>query len=314
MRLVFMGTPEFAVPSLEKLLAGDHAVVGVVTPPDRPKGRGLRVSVFPVKQKAITAGIPVAQPEDLKDLRFIRTLRQWKADCFAVVAFRILPREVYGMPPKGTVNLHASLLPKYRGAAPIHWAILRGEKETGVTTFFIEERVDTGDWILQEKTTIGPEETAGELHDRLAVMGADCLARTMDLIASGQATRTPQQGVPTTAPKILPVHCRIDWSRPADSVVNLIRGLSPRPGAFTFWNGKRLKCLKAIHDPESATEAHPPGTVLKAGKEGLTVSAGGGRVVIRSVQLESGEPMDVDTFLRGHRLVPGMVFGASDAA
>ena len=313
MRLVFMGTPEFAVPSLRELIESPHPVVGVVTQPDRPSGRGLQVAAPSVKRLALEAGLPLAQPADLKEPGFHRQLIEWNADCFVVVAFRILPQEVFELPPKGTVNLHASLLPRYRGAAPIQWAIMRGETETGVTTFFIERKVDAGDWILQEKTSIDPDETAGELHDRLARIGADCLLKTVDLIAGGKADRTRQEGVATPAPKILPEHCRIDWRRPAVEVVNFIRGLSPHPGAYTVWNGKRVKLFKAgsLSGEFSLTA---PGTVVRADEEGLTVASGNGQVIIRKIQLECGQAMTVGDFLRGHCIVSGTVLGATRAA
>jgi methionyl-tRNA formyltransferase len=308
-----MGTPEFAVPSLQKLIESTHLVVGVVTRPNRPKGRGLRVAFSPIKRLALETGIPVAQPADLKDPGFQRQLKEWNADCFLVVAFRILPPEVFTLPRKGTVNLHASLLPRYRGAAPIQWAVINGETETGVTTFFIERKVDTGDWILQERTPIGPGETAGELHDRLAMVGADCLLKTVHLIAGGNAVRVRQEGEVTPAPKITPEHCRINWQRPAGDVVNLIRGLSPHPGAYTVWNGKRLKLFTAHSlpgdDPQTA-----PGTVVVADEEGLTVASGNGRVLVRRVQLECGQPMPAGDFLRGHCVVAGTFLGATRPA
>jgi methionyl-tRNA formyltransferase len=310
MRLVFMGTPGFALPSLLGLVRGPHTVVGVVTRPDRPRGRGQRFALSPVKKTALEMGLPVAQPEDLNGPEFLRQLKAWNADCFAVVAFRILPETVYTMPPKGSVNLHASLLPRYRGAAPIQWAIMNGETSTGVTTFFIERRVDTGDWIIQEKTPINPDETSGDLHDRLAVIGAECLAKTVDLIAKGKAVRTPQTGEPTPAPKILPEHCRIDWKRPAPDLVNLIRGLSPHPGAHTTLNGKRIKLFQAGALPGGPHPA-PPGSLVHADREELVVACGRGAVSIRRVQLECGQPMAVEDFLRGHRLPPDTVLGQS---
>jgi methionyl-tRNA formyltransferase len=310
MRLVFMGTPEFAVPSLKRLAESGHTLAGIVTQPDRPKGRGLRVGFSAVKSFAMEAGLSVLQPENLRDPAFLHALKEWKADCFVVVAYRVLPREVFEMPPKGTVNLHASLLPKYRGAAPVQWAVIRGETETGVSTFFIEEKVDTGAWILQERTAIRSDETAGELHDRLALIGAGCLLRTVNLIADGKAVGTPQKGEATPAPKILPEHCRIDWRKSAAEIANLIRGLSPRPGAFTFWNGKRLKMLQAgLHSGEA--EYASPGTVVRIDAEDLCVASGDGFVRVRTVQLECGQAMDMCSFLRGHCIVPGTVFDGS---
>jgi methionyl-tRNA formyltransferase len=311
MRLVFMGTPEFAVPSFNRLIEDGHIIVGVVTQPDRPRGRGLRVCESAVKQTAREHAFPILQPEDPADPAFIEALRNWEAECFIVVAFRLLPEAVWGMPPAGTVNLHASLLPRYRGAAPVQWAVIRGETETGVTTFFIEKKMDTGDWILQRKTVIDPDETAGELHDRLSVLGADCLSETVNRIEAGTATRTRQQGEPTSAPKILPEHGRIDWNRSGRDVVNLIRGLSPTPGAYTFWEGKRLRLSGARPWNDKAQAG--PGTVLAAEGSLLRIAAGEGGVEIRTLQLECGKPMNTADFLRGHRLGSGTVFGAAGA-
>lgn len=310
MRLVFMGTPEFAVPSLKILFESGHVLAGIVTQPDRPKGRGLRVGFSAVKRFAMEKGLPVLQPENLADPAFLQALKDWQADCFIVVAFCLLPREVFSLPPGGTVNLHASLLPRYRGAAPIQWAVIRGEAETGVSTFFIEEKIDTGACILQERTAIRPDETAGELHDRLALIGAGCLLRTVDLIAEGKAVGTPQRGEATPAPKIRPEQCLIDWRKSAAEVVNFIRGLSPRPGAFTFWNGRRLKLFHAETRPVEAE--HPaPGTVVRVDRESLCVASGDGCVQVRAVQLECGQAMDIGAFLRGHCMVRGSVFDNS---
>jgi methionyl-tRNA formyltransferase len=311
MRLVYMGTPEFAVPGLKRLIEDGHSVAGLVTQPDRPRGRGLRVCEPAIKKAAADAGIPVLQPENLTDPDFLEALRKWEAECFIVVAFRLLPEAVWTLPPAGTVNLHASLLPLYRGAAPIQWAIIRGETETGVTTFYIERKMDTGDWILQHRTAIHPEETAGELHDRLSVIGAECLSETVRRIEAGTASRTRQHGEPSTAPKILPEHGRIDWTRPGRDVSNLIRGLSPFPGAYTFWEGKRLRLCggRSWDGPARAV----PGTVLDAACGLLRVAAGQGGVEIRSLQLECGRPMETADFLRGHRIRPGTVLGAADA-
>lgn len=304
-----MGTPEFAVPSLKKLIASAHDVVGVVTQPDRPKGRGLRLSESPIKEAANRHSIPVLQPEDLKSSAFLRKLKDWAADCFVVVGFRILPPEVFEMPPEGTVNLHASLLPHYRGAAPIQWAIIQGENETGVTTFFIEKKVDTGEIILQKAVSIGEEETAGELHDRLASVGADLLLETVDLIGSGNVTCIPQTGAPTAAPKIRPDHCEIDWSRPAKDIVNLVRGLSPRPGAYSTLGGRRLKIFRASVHVLRAGEDRFPGMVVETGPYGIVIRAGTGLVIIQDLQFEGKRRMSAAEFLKGSRLEIGAVFG-----
>ncbi len=313
MRIVFMGTPEFAVPSLKKLAESSHDVVGVVTQPDRPKGRGLQLAASPIKKEAQQLKLPIIQPEDLKDVQLHTDLKAWKADCFVVVGFRVLPPEVYEMPPKGTINLHASLLPKYRGAAPIQWALIRGEEMTGVSTFFIVRQIDTGDLILQEGVSIGEEETAGELHDRLAKVGADLLLRTVDLIESGRVKRIPQVGERTLAPKILPEHCQIDWHKSARNIVNLVRGLSPYPGAFTFWNEKRLKIYRTSTFEESTGEDVQPGKVIKVSQKGITVKTGKGAVLIRELQVEGKRRMAVSDFLRGQPFSEGIVLGSKKA-
>ncbi|MBN2028995.1 methionyl-tRNA formyltransferase [bacterium] len=309
MRIVFMGTPDFAVPSLKKLVESTHDVVGVVTQPDRPKGRGLHLAASPIKREAQQLGLRVIQPADLKDVQLHKDLKAWKADCFVVVGFRVLPPEIYEIPPKGTINLHASLLPKYRGAAPIQWALIRGEQMTGVSTFFIVRQVDTGDLILQEGVVIEKEETAGELHDHLAKVGANLLLRTVDLIESGRVKRIPQVGERTLAPKILPEHCEIDWHQSARNIVNLVRGLSPVPGAYTFWKGKRMKIYRASILEESTAEKVQPGRVINVSEDGITVQTGDGAVFIRELQVEGKRRMVISDFLRGQRLLEDMVLG-----
>jgi len=303
-----MGTPEFAIRSLQKIYQSSHHLVGVVTQPDRPKGRGRQLAESPVKKEALRLGLPICQPERLKDPTFLDWLKTRNADCFIVVGFRILPPEVFEIPPKGTINLHASLLPKYRGAAPIQWALINGEKKTGVSTFFIERKVDTGDLILQEGIPIGPEEMAGQLHDRLAEVGADLLVKTADLVDQGPVRRIPQEGTPTPAPKILPEHCQIDWTLPAESIVNLIRGLSPIPGAFTQWDEKRLKILRASADEPSVSQKFRAGQVAVASGSDFIVEAGTGSVRIHELQIEGKKRMEVEEFLRGRSLAVGTMF------
>ncbi len=304
-----MGTPEFAVPSLRKLVMSSHQILAVVTQPDRPRGRGLRVASPPVKNEALRQKIPVFQPENLKDHEFLAKLKKLDGECFAVVGFRILPPEIYEMPPRGTVNLHASLLPKYRGAAPIQWALINGEKRTGVTTFFITKNVDTGDLILQEGIDIREEETAGELHDRLAVVGAELLLRSLDFIELGKIKPIPQKGEPTLAPKILSVHCVIDWQQPAEKIVNLIRGFSPSPGAFTIWNGERVKIFRASVEKIHLKGNSQPGEVVQVSEKGIVVGTGKGTIRIQELQMEGRRRMRIDEFLRGHVLHAGDVFG-----
>lgn len=238
-RIVFMGTPEFAVESLKALVEGGYNVVGVITTPDRPAGRGYKLQPSPVKRYALEQGLPLLQPEKLRDPGFLKELKGWKADLQVVVAFRMLPEVVWGMPPKGTFNLHSSLLPRYRGAAPINWAIINGESETGVTTFFLSHEIDTGHIIFQERTAIEENDTAGSLHDRLMTIGADLVLKTVDAIVQGTAPSIPQselvtdEAMLTPAPKIFTEDCRIDWNRNVRDVYNQIRGLSPYPAAWT---------------------------------------------------------------------------------
>jgi methionyl-tRNA formyltransferase len=307
MRLIFMGTPEFALPTLRALAESRHEIVCVVTRPDRPKGRGLKPSGSAVKAEALKMALPILQPEGLKDPGFIQTLKDHAADCFVVVGFRILPPEVFALPEKGTINLHASLLPKYRGAAPIQWAIIHGERETGVSVFFIEKEVDTGELILQKKVPIGEDEDAGELHDRLAEVGARVVLRALDLIEDKNVRRIPQQGVPTPAPRISPEHCRIRWDLSPEQIVNLIRGLSPFPGAFTLMGGARLKIFKAKAVKDNSESHGLAGEIIEIQKESFTVSAKNGKVQIMELQLEGKRRMEVRAFLRGYPLKLGTV-------
>jgi len=310
MRIVFMGTPEFALPSLELLLKSEHQVVGVVTQLDKPKGRGLKLSASPVKEFAIKHNLKVLTPEDLKSEEFYQTLSELKPDLTAVVAFRILPERVFGLPTYGTINLHASLLPKYRGAAPINWAIIKGEKKTGVTTFFIQRKVDTGNIILQREVEILPEETCGELSLKLSQIGAEVLLETINLIEKKEAKTQPQNELEATpAPKITDELCKIDWSRPAEEVNNLIRGVSPTPGAFTFFRGKLLKIYKAemVSGQEGSTE---PGRIIGADKStGIHVQTGRGILKLKEQQLEGKKKITADEFLRGYRIEAGEKLG-----
>ncbi|MDZ7344295.1 MAG: methionyl-tRNA formyltransferase [candidate division KSB1 bacterium] len=303
LKVVFMGTPEFAVPSLQRLLEKQIPVVGVVTGPDKPSGRGLHVQPSPIKTLAMRAGLPILQPEKLRDPQFIASLVAWQAEVFVVVAFRILPPEVFTIPPQGTINVHAALLPKYRGAAPIPWAIIKGERETGVTTFFIEEKIDTGEIILQQKTPIGEFETAGELHDRLAVMGADLLIETLAQIAAGTVKRLPQIGEASLAPKISKDMAAIDWKKTAREIFNFIRAMNPVPGAFTTLQGRVLKIFRS-HVLNEFSSGHTPGLVVRsnASRGELVVQAGLGHLAIDEVQIEGKRRMPTADFLRGHEI------------
>jgi methionyl-tRNA formyltransferase len=310
MQIVFMGTPEFALNSLELLLKSRHQVVGVVTQPDKPKGRGLKLSASPVKEFAESHRLKVLTPADLKSEEFYRELSGLMPDLIAVVAFRILPERIFSLPPKGTINLHASLLPKYRGAAPISWAIIKGEKKTGVTTFFIQKTVDTGSIILQREVDILSEETCGELSLKLSKTGAEVLLETIDLIEKGEVkTHSQDDSGASFAPKITEELCKIDWSKSSQEINNLIRGLSPQPGAFTFFRGKILKIYKAeiVSEKNGSTES---GIIVKADKStGIRIQTGRGVLKPKELQLEGKKKISGDEFLRGYRIEKGERLG-----
>jgi methionyl-tRNA formyltransferase len=297
-----MGTPEFAVPSLQSLVNSNSNVVAVITVPDKPSGRGQKQTASPVKIYAEEQGIPVLQPEKLRDPSFLETLKSLKADLQVVVAFRMLPEVVWSMPPKGTFNLHSSLLPQYRGAAPINWAVINGETETGVTTFFIEKDIDTGMIIFQEKEEIFPEDDAGSVYERLMHRGAALVVKTVDAIANGSYPQTPQEESPVlkSAPKIFRETCEIDWNKPAEEIHNFVRGLSPYPAAWTTLNGLSCKIYKtAIADYE---EEAAPGSYRTDQKEFLYFRTLDGWLSVRVLQLEGKKRMEIGEFLRGYKL------------
>ncbi|TDQ06888.1 methionyl-tRNA formyltransferase [Pedobacter metabolipauper] len=302
MKIVFMGTPDFAVASLNALVEAGFDVVGVVTAADKPAGRGQKLQESAVKQYAAAKGIKVLQPLKLKDPVFIEELKALEADLQVVVAFRMLPEMVWNMPPKGTINLHASLLPQYRGAAPINHAIINGEKESGVTTFFLKHEIDTGDIIFSEKVTISENETAGELHDQLMVTGAGLLVKTVKAIEEGNYEEQPQPETETLkhAPKIFKDDCLINWNQSAETIYNMIRGLSPYPTAFTKLNDKTLKIFKSELDNSEPGIA--AGGFLTDGKTFLKFAAKDGFIRLTDVQYEGKKRMLVDEFLRGMRL------------
>jgi len=302
MKIVFMGTPDFAVASLRALVEADMDIVGVVTAADKPAGRGQKLQESAVKRYAVSRGIPVLQPLKLRDPSFIEALRSLHADLQVVVAFRMLPEVVWNMPPKGTINLHASLLPQYRGAAPINHAIINGEKESGVTTFFLKQEIDTGDVIFFEAVPVADDETAGELHDKLMQTGAELLLKTVRAIDSGSYKEQPQPqgGELKHAPKIFKEDCLIDWNQPARRVYDLIRGLSPYPAAFTKLNDKVLKVFRA--ELEEKEPGIAPGGFLSDGKTFLKFAARDGFVRLYEVQYEGKKRMPVEEFLRGVRL------------
>jgi methionyl-tRNA formyltransferase len=308
-KIVFMGTSEFAIPSLEILVGHDYPIVGVVTQPDRPKGRGRGSAPPPVKVIAEKHQILIAQPESLKNQEFLDYFRNLSPDLVAVAAFgQMLPREIIRAPRMGCVNVHPSLLPKYRGAAPINWALIRGEVKTGVTIMLIDEGMDTGDILTQEEAMIGPEERFGELHDRLAEMGAMLLLKTIDMIIKGKALRTPQDSsLATYAPRLKKEDGLIRWDDDVHKTVNIIRGLSPAPCAYTLFKGKMLKIFSA--EGEQIALADSPGQIGKETGKGLPVAAKDGYVYLQEVQLENKKKMSVHDFLRGFRLAPGDTLG-----
>lgn len=299
MRIIFLGTPDFAVASLKAMVEAKHEVVAVVTMPDKPAGRGMKLQQSPVKQYAVSQNIPVLQPEKLRDPAFIEALRSYKADLQVVIAFRMLPEVVWHMPPLGTINLHASLLPDYRGAAPINWAIINGETVSGVSTFFLKHEIDTGDILLSAACEIGLNTTAGELHDTLMHLGAEVMLQSLQLIKEGKIQGTPQaQGSHKLAPKIFKSHCQIDWNNTGQSIINLIRGMSPYPAAYTLLNHKQVKVFMARFEPNTTTEE--PGKFLSDQKSYVKVSCLDGFVHLLDVQMESKKRMDIESFLRGN--------------
>lgn len=293
-----MGTPDFAVPSLEILVKNGYDVVGVITAPDKPAGRGLKLTESAVKQFAVVHGLKVLQPAKLKAPEFLEELKALKPDLQVVVAFRMLPEVIWSLPPRGTINLHGSLLPDYRGAAPINWAVINGEQETGVTTFFIEKEIDTGKIIFQEKIPIGMDDTAGELHDRMMHIGAQLILKTVQAIESGNAPAIKQ--LPSTslktAPKLTREGCQINWSFSAIEIFNFIRGLSPYPGAWTLHEGKVFKIYRATKFFKTPDVA--PGTFLFSGKD-LKITTFDGFIIPKEVQLEGKKRMSIEEFLRG---------------
>jgi methionyl-tRNA formyltransferase len=305
LRIIFMGTPEFAVASLSALLDAGCNIVAVVTAPDKPSGRGMQLNASAVKKFSLEKGLTVLQPEKLKNPDFIQQLRLLEADLQIVVAFRMLPEIVWNMPPLGTINVHGSLLPQYRGAAPINWAIINGEKETGVTTFKLVHEIDRGNILMREKITIGENETAGELHDRMKLIGASLLVKTIEGISKGELTETEQEHVEPDAlkhaPKIFTEHCRINFNRDTVEVHNLIRGLSPFPGAFTTINDKLLKIFRT--SKHIKTHDKTPGILESDNKTFLRFWCLNGFVEVLEMQLEGKRKMSVEEFLRGNKLI-----------
>ncbi len=294
-----MGTPDFAVASGEALRRSGMDLCCAVTVPDKPAGRGRKLRYSAVKEWALQHDIPLLQPDDLRDQNFLQRLHELHADLFVVVAFRILPEEVFTIPKHGTINLHGSLLPKYRGAAPINWALINGETETGVTTFFIDRTVDTGEILLQERVPIADEDDFGSLYERLKEVGADLLVRTVRGVMQGDIAPQKQSGEATRAPKLTPELRRIDWHQPAEKIRNLIRGLSPVPAAYAVLHGKRMKIFSARI--AEAGEVLQPGELSRQGMERgeLVVGTGDGTLMLLEVQPEGKKRMTAEEFLRG---------------
>lgn len=306
MRIVFMGTPEFAVPALSILHRNGYEIVAVVTATDKPAGRGNRLMPSPIKRYAEEQGLLVLQPEKLRNTSFLAQLQSLNADLQVVVAFRMLPAAVFSMPRLGCINLHASLLPQYRGAAPINWAIIHGETETGLTTFYIEQDIDTGKMIGQTHLLIGADETAGELHDRMMQAGAQLLLNTVQAIETGTTEAIPQPVADDlrTAPKIFTDTARINWAQSAQQVHNFVRGMSPYPGAFTCLGGQTIKVLRTALLPQIETNdlLLPVGAIVSDGKKYLHVVTAKGMLSVIQLQISGKRPMSIVDYLNGHKL------------
>lgn len=311
MKIIFMGTPDFSVPTLESLIGSRHDVIAVVTQPDKPKGRGGAVQMPPVKETALKHNIPVYQPVRAKDPAFVEEMRALKPDAMVVIAFgQILSKELLDVPKYGCINIHASLLPAYRGAAPIQWAVINGDKETGITTMMMDVGMDTGDMLETAVITLDEKETGGSLFDRLSLMGGDLILSTLEKAENGTLVRTPQDHEKATYVKKIPKTLGdIDWTMDAASIERLIRGLNPWPSAYTRWNGKMLKIWDAQVLPSESDAAC--GTVLAASGADLRVQTGDGVLKINSVQLEGKKRMDTAAFLRGYQVEIGCTFERS---
>lgn len=305
-----MGTPDFAVPCLDILAAEGYELAAVVTQPDRPKGRGQKLTPSPVKECALRHGVPVLQPEKIRRPEFVAEIAALAPDVIVVVAFgQFLPQAMLDIPPLGCINVHASLLPQYRGAAPIHWAVINGEARSGVTTMFMDRGMDTGDMILRAEAAIAPDESSGELHDRLKVLGAELLARTLKLAAAGSAPRIKQdEALATYAPLLTRETERIDWYKPAQAVHNLVRGLNPWPGAYCLHRDKTLKIWQTGFRP-TGTAAQEPGRVIAVSGDSIVVATAAGTVELREVQPENRRRMAAGEYARGYNLDVGEILG-----
>lgn len=301
MRVVFMGTPDFAVPTLERIIQDGHEVIAVVTQPDKTRDRGMKLQYSPVKECALKHNIQVMQPDRIKkDIEFIEKYKALKPDVTVVVAFgQILPKDILEAPKYGAINVHGSLLPNYRGAAPIQWAVINGDKVTGVTTMYMDEGLDTGDMILKKELEIGEEETAGELYDRMALLGAEALSETLKLVENGEAKREKQPEEYTYAPMLTKETGRIDWNRRAEEISSLVRGVNPWPGAYTELNGKKFKISKVAKVEGYGT----PGSIISASsKEGLIIATTDGAIELIEIQPENKKKMLAKDYLRGNTI------------
>jgi len=306
-----MGTPEFAVPSLQTLLEGKDLVVGVVTQPDQPSGRGLVRHAPPVRVLAAAHHLPVFQPTRLREPEVLTQLQHWQPDLIVVVAYgKMLPQTILTLPPHGCINVHASLLPKYRGAAPVQWAIAGGERETGVTIMYIGERMDAGDILWQKTIPIADDDTGGTLHDKLAVLGAGTLREALQLLKGGQLSARPQNEAEATyAPLIKKEDGYIDWRQDADTIARRIRAFNPWPSAYTTLHGRLLKIFAAQQERSIPSSVPPPGTVAEVTPVSLVVATGGGYLALNEVQLEGKKRLPIAEFLKGYSLTPGLVLG-----
>lgn len=310
MKLIFMGTPAFAVPTLEALHNKGHQISAVFCQPDRPAGRGRGLSFSPVKQKGMALNLPVHQPERLNEAQVVQTISNLKPEALVVVAYGLkLPDDVLNIPQFGAINLHPSLLPKYRGAAPVNHALINGDRTTGISSILMNSRMDAGDILLQDEIPIGPEEDAGELEQRLGLLGAELMARSLDVLSSGNCDPKKQDdSLVTVAPKLSPNDGRIQWSQTATQIDNRIRGVTPKPGAFTLFKGNRLEITKARIYSQTINSGYKPGTVIAIDKnEGPVVTTGGGVVALLKVKPQGKREMSGEEFIRGYRPQPGEV-------
>ena len=311
--VVFMGTPDFAVGTLEALINSKYEVSAVFTQPDKPKGRGKAVQMTPVKEVAMEHEIPVYQPVKIREEQWIEVLKDLAPDVIVVVAFgQIIPKAILELPRYGCINVHASLLPAYRGAAPIQWAVINGDEKSGVTTMRMDAGLDTGDMILKEEVTLDKKETGGSLFDRLSLLGGDLILSTLSKLEKGEITPVPQDHTQATyVKKISKSMGAIDWTMDAVSIERLVRGLNPWPSAFTRWNGKMLKIWEATVLPDPEKKA-PCGSVISAGDEGIKIQTGNGVLCVTSLQLEGKKRMDTAAFLRGYQVEPGCIMERSE--